>query len=87
MEYVVGFLIAVLNQSLLYWRMQQLEHKNIMDPKQVINLARISLIERLLLVGILLVFAMQRLDPLSVIVSFFIINLGFAFYKSCQLKQ
>jgi hypothetical protein len=87
MEYVVGFLIAVLNQSLLYWRMQQLEHKNIMDPKQVINLARISLIERLLLVGILLVFAMQRLDPLSVIVSFFIINLGFAFYKSCQLKR
>jgi hypothetical protein len=87
MEYVVGLLIAVLNQSLLYWRMQQLEHKNIMDPKQVINLARISLIERLLLVGILLVFAMQRLDPLSVIVSFFIINLGFAFYKSCQLKR
>jgi hypothetical protein len=87
MEYVVGLLIAVLNQSLLYWRMQQLEHKNIMDPKQVINLARISLIERLMLVGILLVFAMQRLDPLSVIVSFFIINLGFAFYKSCQLKR
>jgi hypothetical protein len=87
MEYVAGLLIAVLNQSLLYWRMQQLEHKNIMDPKQVINLARISLIERLMLVGILLVFAMQRLDPLSVIVSFFIINLGFAFYKSCQLKQ
>jgi hypothetical protein len=87
MEYVVGLLIAVLNQSLLYWRMQQLERKNIMDPKQVINLARISLIERLMLVGILLVFAMQRLDPLSVIVSFFIINLGFAFYKSCQLKR
>jgi hypothetical protein len=87
MEYVAGFLIAVLNQSLLYWRMQQLERKNIMDPKQVINLARISLIERLMLVGILLVFAMQRLDPLSVIVSFFIINLGFAFYKSCQLKR
>jgi hypothetical protein len=87
MEYVAGFLIAVLNQSLLYWRMQQLEHKNIIDPKQVINLARISLIERLMLVGIFLVFAMQRLDPLSVIVSFFIINLGFAFYKSCQLKR
>ena len=81
MEYVAGLLIAVLNQSLLYWRMQQLQHKNIMDPKQVVNLARISLIERLMLIGILLVFAMQQFDPLSVIVSFFIINLGFAFYK------
>ncbi|MBC8493613.1 MAG: hypothetical protein ISR70_02375 [Candidatus Thioglobus sp.] len=87
MEYVVGILIAVLNQSLLYWRMQQLKHKNIVEPKQVVNLARISLIERLLLIGIVLVLAMQRFDPLSVILSFFIINLGFAFYKQCQLKQ
>lgn len=87
MEYVVGILIAILNQGLLYWRMQQLEHKNIVEPKQVVNLARISLIERLLLIGIVLVLAMQRFDPLSVILSFFIINLGFAFYKQCQLKQ
>ncbi len=87
MELVVGTLIAIINQGLLYWRMQQLKHKNIMDPKQIVNLARISLIERLMLVGILLVFAMQRFDPLSVILSFFIINLSFAFYKQCQLKQ
>ncbi|MBT3276854.1 hypothetical protein [Candidatus Thioglobus sp.] len=86
MEIVVGGLIAVVNQSLLYWRMRQLKHKNILDPKQVVNLARVSLIERLLLVGIMLVFAMQRLDPLSVILSFFIINLSLAFYKQCQLK-
>ena len=76
MEIVAGGLIAVLNQGLLYWRMQQLKRKNIIDPKQVINLASISLVERLMLVGILLVFAMQRLDPLSVILSFFIINLS-----------
>jgi hypothetical protein len=86
MEIVVGGLIALMNQGLLYWRMQQLKRKNIMDPKQVVNLARISLIERLMLVGILLVFAMQRLDQLSVILSFFIINLSLAFYKQCQLK-
>lgn len=86
MEIVVGSMIALVNQGLLYWRMQQLKRKNIMDPKQVVNLARISLIERLLLIGILLVFAMQRLDPLSVILSFFIINLSLAFYKQCQLK-
>ncbi|SMN16099.1 hypothetical protein CRYPA_2008 [uncultured Candidatus Thioglobus sp.] len=35
-----------------------------------------------MLVGLLLVFAMQQYDPLSVVVSFFIINLGFAFYKN-----
>lgn len=82
MEIVAGSLIAVLNQGLLYWRMQQLKRKNIIDPKQVINLARISLVERLMLVGILLVFAMQRLDPLSVILSFFIINLSLLFTKN-----
>jgi hypothetical protein len=82
MEIVAGGLIAVLNQGLLYWRMQQLKRKNIIDPKQVINLARISLVERLMLVGILLVFAMQRLDPLSVILSFFIINLSLLFTKN-----
>ncbi|MCH9645937.1 MAG: ATP synthase subunit I, partial [Proteobacteria bacterium] len=87
MEIVVGGMIALVNQGLLYWRMKQLKRKNIMDPKQVVNLARISLIERLLLIGILLVFAMQLLDPLNVILSFFIINLSFAFYKQCQLKQ
>jgi hypothetical protein len=72
MEIVVGGMIALVNQGLLYWRMKQLKRKNIMDPKQVVNLARISLIERLLLIGILL--------------SFFIINLSLAFYKQCQLK-
>ena len=82
MEIVAGGLIAVLNQGLLYWRMQQLKRKNIIDPKQVINLARISLVERLMLVGILLVFAMQRLDPLSVILSFFIIKLSLLFTKN-----
>ncbi|MCH9711718.1 MAG: ATP synthase subunit I [Proteobacteria bacterium] len=87
MEIVVGGMIALVNQGLLYWRMQQLKRKNIMDPKQVVNLARISLIERLLLIGMLLVFAMKQLNPLSVILSFFIINLSFAFYKQCQLKQ
>ncbi|WP_428086677.1 ATP synthase subunit I [Candidatus Thioglobus sp.] len=86
MEYVAGILIAVINQSLLYWRMQQLERKNIMDPKQIVNLARLSLIERLMLIGILLAIAMQKLDPLSVIVSFFIINLSFSFYQQCQQK-
>ncbi|MCH9745252.1 MAG: ATP synthase subunit I [Proteobacteria bacterium] len=86
MEIVVGGMIALVNQGLLYWRMKQLKRKNIMDPKQVVNLARISLIERLLLIGILLVFAMQLLDPLNVILSFFIINLSLAFYKQCQLK-
>jgi len=60
MEYIAGILIAVLNQALLNWRMQQLERKNIMDPKQVVNLARISLIERLMLVGILLVFYVKN---------------------------
>ncbi|MCH9645201.1 MAG: ATP synthase subunit I [Proteobacteria bacterium] len=86
MEIVVGGMIALVNQGLLYWRMQQLKRKNIMDPKQVVNLARISLIERLLLIGMLLVFAMKQLNPLSVILSFFIINLSLAFYKQCQLK-
>jgi hypothetical protein len=86
MEIVVGGMIALVNQGLLYWRMKQLKRKNIMDPKQVVNLARISLIERLLLIGILLVLAMQLLDPLNVILSFFIINLSLAFYKQCQLK-
>jgi hypothetical protein len=87
MELVAGALIAIINQSLLYWRMQQLKQRNIINPKKVINLARISLIERLMLAGVLLVFAMQRLDPLSVILSFFIINLGLAFHKQCQLKR
>ncbi|SFV77649.1 hypothetical protein MNB_SUP05-4-1090 [hydrothermal vent metagenome] len=82
MDIAIGALIAVINQSLLYWRMRQLENKNIIDPKQVVNLARISLIERLMLVGILLVFAMMQFDPLSVVVSFFLINLGVAFYKN-----
>ena len=82
MEYIAGILIAVLNQALLNWRMQQLERKNIMDPKQVVSLARISLIERLMLVGILLVFSMMQFDPLGVVVSFFLINLGVAFYKN-----
>jgi hypothetical protein len=62
--------------------MRQLENKNIIDPKQVVNLARVSLIERLMLVGIMLVFAMMQFDPLSVVVSFFLINLGVAFYKN-----
>ncbi len=82
MEYIAGILIALLNQMLLNWRMQQLARKNIIEPKQVINLARISLIERLMLVGILLVFAMKQFDPFSVVMSFFIINLGVAFYKN-----
>jgi hypothetical protein len=82
MDIAIGALIAVINQSLLNWRMRQLESKNIIDPKQVVNLARVSLIERLMLIGILLVFAMQQLDPLGVILSFFIINLGFSFYKN-----
>jgi hypothetical protein len=82
MDIAIGALIAVVNQSLLYWRMRQLENKNIIDPKQVVNLARVSLIERLMLVGIMLVFAMMQFDPLSVVVSFFLINLGVAFYKN-----
>ncbi len=82
MDIAIGALIAVINQSLLYWRMRQLENKNIIDPKQVVNLARISLIERLMLVGILLVFAMMQFDPLSIVVSFFLINLGVTFYKN-----
>ncbi|HIB28213.1 hypothetical protein [Candidatus Thioglobus sp.] len=82
MDIAIGALIAVINQSLLYWRMRQLENKNIIDPKQVVNLARVSLIERLMLVGIMLVFAMMQFDPLSVVVSFFLINLGVAFYKN-----
>ncbi len=86
MEIVVGGLIALINQGLLYWRMQQLKRKNIMDPKQVVSLARISLIERLMLIGVLLVFAMQRLDPLNVILSFFIINLSLAYCKQWHLK-
>ncbi len=86
MEIVVGALIAILNQGLLYWREKQLKHKNIIDPKQVINMARMSLIERLLLVGVLLALAMLKLDPLVVLLSFFIINLSFAFYKQCQQK-
>lgn len=87
MDIVIGALISIVNQGLLYWRMRQLEYKNIINPKQVVNLARVSLIERLVLIGILLVFAMQRFDPLNVILSFFIINLGFAFYKQWQLKR
>ena len=86
MEIVVGALIAILNQGLLYWRERQLKHKNIIDPKQVISMARMSLIERLLLVGVLLALAMLTLDPLVVLLSFFIINLSFAFYKQCQQK-
>ena len=86
MEIVVGGLIALINQGLLYWRMQQLKRKNIMDPKQVVILARISLIERLMLIGVLLVFAMQRLDPLNVILGFFIINLSLAYCKQWHLK-
>lgn len=82
MDIAIGALIAVINQSLLYWRMRQLENKNIIDPKQIVNLARISLIERLVLVGILLVFAMMQFDPLSIVVSFFLINLGVTFYKN-----
>ncbi len=82
MDIAIGALIAIINQSLLYWRMRQLENKNIIDPKQVVNLARVSLIERLMLVGIMLVFAMMQFDPLSVVVSFFLINLGVAFYKN-----
>ncbi|HIL03426.1 MAG TPA: hypothetical protein EYG05_03020 [Candidatus Thioglobus autotrophicus] len=82
MDIAIGALIAVINQSLLHWRMRQLENKNIIDPKQVVNLARVSLIERLMLVGIMLVFAMMQFDPLSVVVSFFLINLGVAFYKN-----
>ncbi len=87
MDIVIGALISIVNQGLLYWRMRQLEYKNIINPKQVVNLARVSLIERLVLIGIMLVFAMQRFDPLNVILSFFIINLGFAFYKQWQLKR
>ncbi len=86
MEIVVGALIAILNQGLLYWRERQLKHRNIIDPKQVISMARMSLIERLLLVGVLLALAMLTLDPLVVLLSFFIINLSFAFYKQCQQK-
>ncbi|CAC9597167.1 hypothetical protein [uncultured Gammaproteobacteria bacterium] len=86
MEYIAGILIAVLNQGLLNWRLQQLIRRKNTNPKKIVNLARVSLVERLMLVGVLLVFAMQRFDPLSVILSFFFINLSFSFYNSCQSK-
>ena len=86
MEIVAGALVAIINQGLLYWRMQQLKRKNIIDPKQVVNMGRMSLIERLLLVSILLTLTMIMLDPLTVILSFFIINLGVTFYIQWQSK-
>jgi hypothetical protein len=87
MEIVVGGLIAIINQGLLYWRIQQLKRKNVRNPGKIINLARISLVERLMLVGILLVLAMQQLDPLSVILSFFLINLSLIYYQQWHLKH
>jgi len=86
MEIVVGGLIAIINQGLLYWRIQQLKRKNVRNPGKIINLARISLIERLMLVGFLLVLAMQQLDPLGVILSFFLINLSLTYYQQWYLK-
>ena len=87
MEIVVGGLIAIINQGLLYWRIQQLKRKNVRNPGKIINLARISLVERLMLVGFLLVLAMQQLDPLSVILSFFLINLSLIYYQQWHLKH
>jgi len=86
MEIVVGGLIAIINQGLLYWRIQQLKRKDVRNPGKIINLARISLLERLMLVGFLLVLAMQQLDPLSVILSFFLINLSLIYYLQWHLK-
>jgi len=39
-----------------------------------------------MLVGVLLVLAMQQLDPLSVILSFFLINLSLTYYQQWHLK-
>ena len=86
MEIVVGGLIAIINQGLLYWRIQQLKRKDVRNPGKIIDLARISLLERLMLVGFLLVLAMQQLDPLSVILSFFLINLSLIYYLQWHLK-
>lgn len=67
--------------------MRQLKRKNITVPKQVVNLARLSLIERLALVGILLALAMMRFDPLTVLLSFFVINLSLVYFLKCQAKH
>ncbi len=87
MGIVAGLVIAVVNQLLLCWRMRQLKRKNITVPKQVVNLARLSLIERLALVGILLALAMMRFDPLTVLLSFFVINLSLVYFLKCQAKH
>ena len=87
MGIVAGLVIAVVNQLLLCWRMRQLKRKNITAPKQVVNLARLSLIERLALVGILLALAMMRFDPLTVLLSFFVINLSLVYFIKCQAKH
>jgi hypothetical protein len=84
MEIVVGILITLVNQLLLFWRITQLERRNIVNPGKILGRAKLSMLERLLLVGTLLVLAMIKLDPLWVVASFFITNLGFIFYRQWQ---
>ncbi len=86
MEILVGSVIAVINQLLLCWRMNRLKSNNVTRPKQVVNAGRISLIERLVLIGILLAVAMMNFDPLTIILSFFFINFGLVYFIKCQAK-
>ena len=86
MEILVGSVIAVINQLLLCWRMNRLKSNNVTRPKQVVNAGRISLIERLVLIGILLAVAMKNFDPLTIILSFFFINFGLVYFIKCQAK-
>jgi hypothetical protein len=84
MDIIVGVLIAITNQLLLFWRIKQIKHRNIVNPSEILGRAKLSMLERLLLIGTLLVLAMIRLDPLWVVASFFITNLGFIFYIQWQ---
>ena len=87
MGIVAGLMIAVINQLMLCWKIRRLENKEITDPKQVVNAGRISLIERLALIGILLTLAMKEFDPPIVLLSFFIINLSLVYFIKCQAKH